>query len=101
MAVVMVFMYSWIQIIEKKHRVATETNSYLYNYSATTKRYHRFLYPALSGIIGAQSVVFAKSTVELIKFTVEQRSLAMFRYIQPYCIVASMALCVVLQVRDA
>ena len=33
------------------------------------KRIHPILYPALSGVFGAQSVLFAKSTAELIKTT--------------------------------
>ena len=30
-------------------------------------QYHQFIYPTLSGVLGAQSVLFAKSTAELVK----------------------------------
>lgn len=59
---------------------------------------HRFSYAAVSGIIGAQSVLFAKSTVELIADSISGGGL-LLAYPATYAVIFAMAACVILQVR--
>jgi len=56
------------------------------------KRVHPILYPALSGLFGAQSVLFAKSTAELIKKTFDGDN--QFTKYGTYFIACAMLLCI-------
>ncbi|KAH7471057.1 hypothetical protein PRIC1_003133 [Phytophthora ramorum] len=63
------------------------------------KRYaklHSVSYPALSGIYGAQSVLFAKSMAELMKTTIEGDN--QFDMFEAYAITLSMLACVFMQI---
>lgn len=64
-------MYSCITSIEEKYAIYDNTNlrRYCYLPNSAVHRLHRFLYPALSGVIGAQSVLLGKCTAEAIKTT--------------------------------
>ncbi|TMW69437.1 hypothetical protein Poli38472_001593 [Pythium oligandrum] len=59
-------------------------------------RIHPVAYPALSGIFGAQSVLFAKSVAELIKTTAEGTN--QFAKFGTYAISGSMFACIFLQI---
>lgn len=54
---VMLAMYTGIVLIEGKY---ASNSTFQYQYSNRVRRLHRFLYPALAGTMGAQSVLFAK-----------------------------------------
>ncbi|KAF1772976.1 Magnesium transporter NIPA [Phytophthora cactorum] len=60
------------------------------------RKLHPVSYPALSGIFGAQSVLFAKSMAELMKTTIEGDN--QFVTFGPYAITFSMLSCVFLQI---
>ncbi|KAJ0408458.1 hypothetical protein ATCC90586_008396 [Pythium insidiosum] len=60
------------------------------------RRIHPVIYPALSGIFGAQSVLFAKSAIELIKTTAGGSN--QFATFGTYAITFSMFTCVFLQI---
>jgi magnesium transporter len=67
--------------------------------STTYKKYarvHPVTYPALSGVFGAQSVLFAKSVAELFKTTLEGTN--QFTNIGTYLISLSMLACIFLQI---
>ncbi len=84
---------------------------------APYRSWHRFCYPALSGIVGAQSVLFAKCSVELLvntfgspttsassndstETTVDSGySSNMFLYPQSYVILATMTATILLQIK--
>ncbi|TYZ66737.1 hypothetical protein PybrP1_005649 [[Pythium] brassicae (nom. inval.)] len=59
-------------------------------------RVHPVCYPALSGIFGAQSILFAKSVAELIKTTAEGTN--QFLKVGTYMITLSMFACIFLQI---
>lgn len=59
------------------------------------RRVHPVTYPALSGIFGAQSILFAKSTAELMKTTLEGDN--QFLTVGPYAITLCMLTCVFMQ----
>lgn len=59
---------------------------------------HRFAYPCISGIIGAQSVVFAKCTGKMLVRTLQGHEF-MFFHVESYLIVASMLATVSLQIK--
>lgn len=63
---------------------------------AKFERIHPVLYPALSGLFGAQSTLFAKSTAELIKVTFAGDN--QFTQYGPYLIVVALGICVFLQI---
>jgi hypothetical protein len=70
---------------------ATATPTYVYNYPPEIQRRHRLVYPILSGVMGAQSAIFAKSTAELVKFSIRNRSLSAFTsQITPYIVISCM-----------
>ncbi|KAE8904635.1 hypothetical protein PF005_g29227 [Phytophthora fragariae] len=60
------------------------------------RKLHPVSYPALSGIFGAQSVLFAKSMAELMKTTIEGDN--QFVTFGAYAITLSMFLCVFMQI---
>ncbi|KAJ0403944.1 hypothetical protein P43SY_009437 [Pythium insidiosum] len=60
------------------------------------RRIHPVIYPALSGIFGAQSVLFAKSAIELIKTTAGGSN--QFATFGTYAITFSMFTCIFLQI---
>ncbi|KAJ0403945.1 hypothetical protein P43SY_009438 [Pythium insidiosum] len=68
-----------------------------YSFMREAKRsIHPVIYPALSGIIGAQSELFAKSAIELIKTTVGGTN--QFATFGTYAITLSMFTCIFLQI---
>lgn len=58
----------------------------------------RFAYPAISGTIGAQSVLFAKCVVELVVGVIKKRGNA-FVHFQPYLIIVAVCVTVFLQIK--
>eukprot|EP00500_Bicosoecida_sp_ms1_P000682 CAMPEP_0203809258 /NCGR_PEP_ID=MMETSP0115-20131106/2157_1 /ASSEMBLY_ACC=CAM_ASM_000227 /TAXON_ID=33651 /ORGANISM="Bicosoecid sp, Strain ms1" /LENGTH=386 /DNA_ID=CAMNT_0050717975 /DNA_START=78 /DNA_END=1235 /DNA_ORIENTATION=+ len=68
-----VALYVAVRQIEKIYAAATVVGATGGLQRAKSRRYarfrsfHQFVYPTLSGVLGAQSVLFAKSTAELIK----------------------------------
>jgi hypothetical protein len=58
------------------------------------------VYPILSGVMGAQSAIFAKSTAELVKYTISVKSLDAFTtQISPYIIIMCMVFTITMQVQ--
>ncbi|CEG37865.1 hypothetical protein L917_09847 [Plasmopara halstedii] len=60
------------------------------------RKFHPVTYPALSGMFGAQSILFAKSTAELIKTTFDGDN--QFVTFGAYAITLSMFVCVFMQI---
>ena len=60
---------------------------------------HRFYYPALAGTIGAQSVLFAKCSVELLLNTFDSTKTNMFTQWPSYLVMACMFGSIFLQIR--
>lgn len=56
---------------------------------------HQFIYPTLSGVLGAQSVLFAKSTAELLKRTFAGENQLV--YAASYAIIAAMLSTILMQ----
>jgi len=59
------------------------------------RRIHPILYPALSGLFGSQSVLFAKTTIELLKTLTRDNHFVQFRTYSTAC---TMLLCILLQI---
>lgn len=57
--IVLVIGLMWLLIQQIQHRANTQSYVQL-------QKYHRFLYGALSGTVGAQSVLFGKMMAELL-----------------------------------
>ena len=57
-----------------------------------TKNLHRFGYPCLSGLIGAQDVLFAKATAELIKSSIKGENQLI--YLSTWFIIVMMVACI-------
>lgn len=62
------------------------------------RKYHRFLYASMSGIIGAQSVLFAKCAAELVVHSIAGDGL-LFLYWQTYFILFAMTASILLQIK--
>ena len=56
-----------IQYIESTYDSGGNDFKYTYKPKSRAHKLHRFLYPAISGVIGAQSVLFGKVTAEILK----------------------------------
>ncbi|POM71525.1 Hypothetical protein PHPALM_11899 [Phytophthora palmivora] len=82
-------------LVRKMERVLKEKGRNSLEYKRFA-RIHPVSYPALSGIFGAQSVLFAKSTAELMKTTLEGD--IQFVNFGAYAITFSMLTCVFLQI---
>ena len=83
------------RLVKKIERIHTDFGSGSTRY-AKFERWHPVLYPALSGVFGAQSVLFAKSTAELFKSTFTGDS--QFDQFGTYLILLGMLTCVFLQI---
>jgi len=68
-------------------------------YSTHEESWHRLTYPALSGTIGAQSVLFAKCFVEMVVNAFDKRGSMFLARWQAYFIIIALVTCVVLQVK--
>eukprot|EP00941_MAST-03F_sp_MAST-3F-sp1_P005292 g5292.t1 len=70
-------------------------------YGAADPRYsqyvkmHRFVYPCMSGLVGAQDVLFAKSTAELIKSSLNGEN--QFAHFITYAVIILMVVCILMQ----
>ncbi|OWZ08750.1 hypothetical protein PHMEG_00018654 [Phytophthora megakarya] len=84
-----------VLLVRKMERVLKEKGRSSPEYKRFAKL-HSVSYPALSGIFGAQSVLFAKSTAELMKTTLEGD--IQFVNFGAYAITFSMLACVFLQI---
>lgn len=69
-----------------------------YQYTPTKETWHRLAYPAASGTIGAQSVLFAKCLVEMIVNAFQKRGLFLTRW-QSYFIIIALAVCIAMQIK--
>ena len=81
-----------IRYVEKLQREQTHSEHY-----RSLIPMHRFSYAALSGIVGAQSALFAKCTAELLINTFSGNGF-LFAYMQTHLVVACLALCIFGQV---
>jgi uncharacterized membrane protein len=68
-------------------------------YTSAKESWHRLSYPALSGTIGAQSVLFAKCLVEMIVDAVHSSQSRFYERWQSYLIIAALIVCIVLQIK--
>lgn len=67
-------------------------------YYLKLRSFHRFAYPSISGTVGAQSVLFAKCTVELIVNSFTGGGL-MFMHYQTFLVIGCMFTTIFLQIR--
>lgn len=65
---------------------------------ARLQKYHRFCYSALSGTVGAQSVLFAKCIAELLVNSIQGHGV-LFAFWQTYVLLFCMGITVVLQIK--
>lgn len=91
--VTVTFLYLWIRQIEALEAKGIDRPEY-----RRKQKLHQFLYPCISGIIGAQSVLFAKCTVELLANSLTGSGF-MFFYWKTYVVIAAMFSCVYFQIR--
>lgn len=68
-------------------------------YTPGKESWHRLAYPALSGTIGAQSVLFAKCLVEMIVDAVHSPKSRFWVRWQSYLIILALIACIVLQIK--
>lgn len=87
------YLHWKIRKIEVFERISRSNPDYVKH-----RLFHRFAYPAASGAIGAQSVLFAKCVCELLVNTVEGNGV-LFTYWQSYIVLACMFLCIWLQIK--
>lgn len=92
--VLLVVFLCWVRHIEGVLR-SCGPNSDRYE---RVRRIHPVLYPALSGLFGAQSVLFAKSTIETIKTFVSMNDGRLFTQFRTYFTACAMILSVFLQI---
>ncbi|CEP01601.1 EamA domain-containing protein [Plasmodiophora brassicae] len=67
-------------------------------YQTRAVKIHRFLYPALSGIIGAQNVLFAKCTAELLYGSMAGGKL-LFVHLPTYMVIAALGITIFFQIK--
>ena len=95
-AVVLV-VAAWLLAIRWMERVQATRGSSSPEYRRVF-RVHRFSYAAISGIAGAQSVLFAKTCVELITDAVAGGGAAFLKYVSTYAVLLAMAGTITLQI---
>eukprot|EP01006_Ploeotia_vitrea_P038323 TRINITY_DN66226_c8_g2_i2.p1 TRINITY_DN66226_c8_g2~~TRINITY_DN66226_c8_g2_i2.p1 ORF type:complete len:593 (-),score=259.41 TRINITY_DN66226_c8_g2_i2:106-1884(-) len=89
-----VFMYSSIMHMNTTLLVhGADSHEY-----GKLKKYHRFAYAALSGTMGAQSVLFAKCTAELLLNTLSGNGM-LFVHWQSYLVIGGLGGTIVCQIR--
>lgn len=89
-----IFALHWkIRKVEVYERISRTNPDYV-----KWRLFHRFAYPASSGAIGAQSVLFAKCVCELLVNSFEGNGV-LFTYWQSYIVVACMFFCIWLQIK--
>lgn len=91
----LVISFMVICFIAMKHYEAIERDRI--RYTPLEESWHRLTYPAISGTIGAQSVLFAKCLVEMVVNAFDGRGLFLVRW-QAYLIILAMAACIVFQI---
>lgn len=91
--VVCIFLIGLVRHVELLYESFGSRSSQYAGY----KRIHPVLYPVLSGLFGAQSSLFAKSTAELIRVTFTEGD-SQFTHFGTYLIVCSLLVCVFLQI---
>jgi uncharacterized membrane protein len=85
----------WVWNIEQKEKLYGQNHRFYQKW----QKFHRFSYAAMSGVAGAQSVLFAKLLVELIKNTFAPGSTKnMFADPYSYMVIMAMALSIFLQI---
>jgi magnesium transporter len=84
----------FIRWIERKRATYGESSPQYRRFA----KFHRFSYPALSGIAGAQSVLFAKTCVELVTDAFAGSGAEFLTYVPTYAVLLAMAMTITLQV---
>ncbi len=92
----LVIIFMTMCFIAMKHYEKIEHDSQ--RYSSKEESWHRLTYPAISGTVGAQSVLFAKCFIEMLVNTFEGRGAFYLRW-PAYFIIMAMTVCIVLQVK--
>eukprot|EP01029_Cantina_marsupialis_P023940 TRINITY_DN603_c0_g1_i15.p1 TRINITY_DN603_c0_g1~~TRINITY_DN603_c0_g1_i15.p1 ORF type:complete len:247 (+),score=29.39 TRINITY_DN603_c0_g1_i15:499-1239(+) len=95
-SVLVVILIVWLLIIRRIEYIQKRHGGDSPQYKSWEK-FHRFSYPSISGIVGAQSVLFAKTVVEMVMDTINGGNVFFFR-IQSYPILILLGLCITLQV---
>lgn len=67
-------------------------------YTPEKEMWHRITYPALSGTIGAQSVLFAKCLIEMIVNAFQKRGMFLVHW-QAYLVIFALVACIVFQIK--
>jgi hypothetical protein len=91
--ITMTVLYIYIKRLELMQLDDSRTAEY-----QPWRRYHRFYYGALSGIVGAQSVLFGKLAAELIANTFAGRG-SMFVWWQSYAVIGGMLASIFTQIK--
>ncbi|KAA0165204.1 hypothetical protein FNF27_07695 [Cafeteria roenbergensis] len=94
---VVVLVLLWLLAIRWMERVQATRGSASPQYQRVFK-FHRFSYAAISGIAGAQSVLFAKTCVELVTGAIAGSGAAFLTYVPTYAVLLAMALTITLQI---
>lgn len=95
---VCIFMYMLIVYVAIQRMELEEAIDPQSPYYKSIRPYHRFAYASISGTIGAQSVLFAKCSVELVVDSFEDRGF-LFNHWQTYLVIGSMFTTIFLQIR--
>ena len=90
----------WLTIhyIESTYASGGDDFKYTYKPKSRAHKLHRFLYPAISGVIGAQSVLFGKVTAEILKGSLVHHK-NVFSNAMTWIILIAMVTCILTQIR--
>ena len=91
-AIYMGVLYTSIKKMEMLETINPTSPQYI-----KLRPYHRFAYASISGTVGAQSVLFAKCSVELIANSIQGKGM-MFKYYQTYFVLSAMFCTIFLQI---
>lgn len=101
--------YGGIYYIENKYKCNDAATQYMYKKESSASKLHRFLYPAVSGVVGAQSVLFGKCTAEILKGSLVSHhhssnstltAASVFAHPMTWFILLMMLSCILIQIRS-
>jgi magnesium transporter len=87
-----------IQYIEATYSSGDGDFRYTYKNKSRAHKLHRFLYPAMSGVVGAQSVLFGKVTAEILKGSLVHHK-NVFENAMTWIVLIALVTCILTQIR--
>ena len=96
--VIIGILWFTIHYIESTYASVGDDFKYTYKPKSRAHKLHRFLYPAMSGVIGAQSVLFGKVTAEILKGSLVHHK-NVFGNVMTWIILIAMITCILTQIR--